>query len=93
MLMAVMMSWSMSWRHCSTAYGEVCGRGGLLSSCRAPTSVTSVAATEGGVATVLAVYWHCGVTMAAVATVRLPARRDCPTLEQEVASPSAPHSW
>jgi hypothetical protein len=31
-LMVVIMSWSMSWHHCSAIDDEVCGGGGLLSS-------------------------------------------------------------
>jgi hypothetical protein len=68
-LMAAMLSWSVSWCHCSTVDSEVCGGGGLLSSCRASTSVASAAAAEGGVAAVPIVHptfynaWSGGYTM------------------------------
>jgi hypothetical protein len=57
------------------------------------TSVALVAAAGGGVAAVLAECWRCGVVTPAVVAVRLPAHRDRPTLQREVASPSVSRSW
>jgi hypothetical protein len=80
-------------RHCSTIDGEVCSDKGLLSSCQVATSVASVAAVGGGDAAVLDERWWRGAVAPITAVVRLPTRRDRPTLKREVASPYVSHSW
>jgi hypothetical protein len=76
----------MSWCHCSTADGEACVDGGLLSNQRATTSVVSTPTTGGDILTVLAVRLCCGAVAAAMAPERPPALWDLPAREREVSS-------
>jgi hypothetical protein len=55
--------------------------------------VVLAVAVRGGVTAMIAERWHCEATAPVAAVVRLPARRDCPTLEREVASPVVSRSW
>jgi hypothetical protein len=90
--MVAMMSWSMSWSHYSGVDGEVRGGGGLLSSCRAATSVVTVPKAGDEVAAALVVRWCCGAAMPTAGTTQLPTHQDRPILEWEVASPPVSRS-
>jgi hypothetical protein len=86
----------MSLCHCSAASDEASKPGGLWRSTHAAASVPSGLASSGGVAAVATERWHCvGATTAAASTVMTwqLARRDHPTLEHELVSPSASCPW
>jgi hypothetical protein len=82
----------MSWRHCSTADGEACTNGGMLSNQRAATSVALTPTVGGGIRTIPTVRKCCVAVTAVVMLERPPTRRDLPAREQEVTSLSVSYS-